>query len=111
MPENHGQRAIHPQHADQSVTKQPWLWNVVLLDDQDHTFEYVIRMMQTVFGHSSEQAQRIADDVHRKKRAVCTRVHKELAELKRDQILAFGRDPLIMDCRGSMSAIIEPAGE
>lgn len=29
----------------QNRTQQPRAWNVVLLDDQDHTYEYVIRMM------------------------------------------------------------------
>ena len=41
---------------------------------------------------------------------VCT-TSKERAELKRDQIHAFGPDPLIPRCKGSMSATIEPATE
>jgi ATP-dependent Clp protease adaptor protein ClpS len=38
---------------------------------------------------------------------VCTTT-LEHAELKRDQIHAFGPDPLLSRSRGSMSAIIEP---
>lgn len=90
-------------------TRQPALWNVVLLDDDDHTYEYVIRMMQELFGHPKEQAYKIATAVDADGRAVCRTTHKELAELKRDQILAYGRDPLMVRCRGSMSSIIEPA--
>lgn len=88
--------------------KAPWLWNVVLLDDAEHTFEYVIRMMQTLFGHTPEAARLLAETVDREGRAVCMTTHKELAELKREQILAFGKDPTAPKCSGSMGAVIEP---
>lgn len=89
--------------------KRPWLWNVVLLDDQEHTDVYVIRMMQELFAMSAEKATQIADVVDGRGRAVVVTTHKELAELKRDQILAFGKDPQVGSCSGSMSAVIEPA--
>ena len=91
--------------------KKPWLWNVVLLDDQDHTFDYVIRMLQQVFGFDAEKAHALANEVNRSGRAVCTTTHKEHAELKREQILGFGRDPLMANCKGPMSAVLEPAVE
>lgn len=98
-----------PEGQSGSKPKQPWLWNVVLLDDQDHTYEYVIRMMQTLFAHDSEAAFAVAKTVDKDGRAVCITTHKEHAELKRDQILAFGKDALMPRCKGSMSAVIEPA--
>ncbi len=83
---------------------------MVLLDDQDHTYEYVIRMVQALFGHSQERAYQIARRVDHDGRAVCLTTHKEHAELKRDQILAFGADPLMGPrSHGSMRAVIEPA--
>jgi ATP-dependent Clp protease adaptor protein ClpS len=42
-------------------------------------------------------------------RVIVATTHLEHAELKRDQIQAFGPDPFIPRCEGSMSAIIEPA--
>jgi ATP-dependent Clp protease adaptor protein ClpS len=90
-------------------SKQPWLWNVVLLDDQEHTDVYVIRMMQELFAMSPQKATQIADAVDGEGRAIVATTHKELAELKRDQILAFGKDPQVGSCSGSMSALIEPA--
>jgi ATP-dependent Clp protease adaptor protein ClpS len=84
-------------------------WHVVLLDDNEHTYAYVIRMMQEVFGHGQERAFQIAREVDAQGRAICLTTHKEHAELKRDQILAFGKDHLIVACKGSMSAVIEPA--
>jgi ATP-dependent Clp protease adaptor protein ClpS len=85
-------------------TDQPVPWNVVLLNDDDHDFDYVIRMVQELFGHTKHKAELIAKTVDREKRAVCLTTHKEHAELKRDQIHAYGHERL-----GPMSAIIEPA--
>lgn len=90
-------------------TDEPRAWNVVLLDDDDHSYEYVMAMMQEIFKHPLEKAFMVAQTVDSQGRAVCLTTHKEHAELKRDQILAFGKDPLIASCKGSMSAIIEPA--
>lgn len=90
-------------------TQHPVPWNVVLLDDDEHTYEYVIRMMQRLFGHPLEKAVQIARTVDRDGRAICKTTHKELAELKAEQIHAFGADHLIASCRGAMRAIIEPA--
>ena len=103
------QTKTKPEVTPRDDTGHPRQWNVVLLDDQDHSYEYVIRMMQTLFGHPVEKAFKIAQTVDQDGRAVCKTTHKELAELKRDQILAFGRDPLMATSKGSMTAIIEPA--
>lgn len=89
--------------------QRPVPWNVVLLDDDEHTYEYVIRMMQRLFAHPLEKAVQIAKAVDRDGRAICKTTHKELAELKVEQIHAFGADHLIASCKGAMSAIIEPA--
>jgi len=50
----------------------------------------------------------IAVEVDTAGRAVCLTTTKEHAELKRDQIHAYGRDALIGRCQGSMWATIEP---
>jgi ATP-dependent Clp protease adaptor protein ClpS len=86
-------------------------WNVVLLDDDHHTYDYVIEMLINLFGHSLERAFKLARGVDRDGRAVIFTTHRELAELKREQILDFGEDPRISHCPGPMSAMIEPAAE
>ena len=90
-------------------TKQPRLWNVVLLDDEDHTYEYVIEMMMRLFGHSVEKAFQIAKTVDADGRAICMTTHRELGELKVEQIHGIGPDMLLDTSAGSMSAILEPA--
>jgi ATP-dependent Clp protease adaptor protein ClpS len=98
-----------PRPSEATKPDQPWLWNVVLLDDDEHTYEYVIRMMQDVFGVAAERALRIAQTVDLEGRAVCLTTHREHAELKIEQIHGFGPDRHMAISKGPMSAIIEPA--
>jgi ATP-dependent Clp protease adaptor protein ClpS len=96
------------EKTEQKAKGQP-PYNVILLDDDVHSFEYVIRMLKTLFGHPQERGYRMAVEVHTTGRVIVASMNLEHAELKRDQIHAFGPDPLIPHCKGSMSAIIEPA--
>ncbi len=84
---------------------------VVLWDDNDHTYDYVIGMLKNLFGHEAAKGRKIANQVDNEGRAVCLTTTMEHAELKRDQIHAFGRDKLIHSCSGSMSCSIEPLDE
>ncbi|MFQ5706671.1 MAG: ATP-dependent Clp protease adaptor ClpS [bacterium] len=84
-------------------------FHVILLDDDDHTYDYVIEMLIQIFRHSREKAFLMACEVDSAGRVIVDTTTKERAELKRDQIHAYGPDWRIPHCRGSMSAIIEPA--
>ena len=84
-------------------------YNVVLLDDDDHSYEYVILMLKRIFGHPVEKGYEMAREVDATGRVIVATTNLEQAELKRDQIQAFGPDPLIPRCKGSMSATVEPA--
>jgi len=84
-------------------------YHVVLLDDDDHTYEYVIGMLRKLFGHTFERAYQLAEQVDQNGYVVVDTTTMERAELKRDQIHAFGRDWRIEACQGSMSSTIEPA--
>jgi len=84
-------------------------YNVVLLDDDDHTYEYVVEMLRGVFGMTVERAYLHACEVDAAQRTILITTSKEHAELKQEQVHAFGPDPRIPRCKGSMTAIIEPA--
>ncbi|HWE02216.1 MAG TPA: ATP-dependent Clp protease adaptor ClpS [Tepidisphaeraceae bacterium] len=84
-------------------------YNVVLLNDNEHTYEYVIQLLRKLFAYSDEKGYQLARQVDESHRAVVFTAHKELAELKREQIGSFGADPRISSCKGSMSAMIELA--
>ena len=91
----------------QKPRRQP-RYQVILWDDDDHSYDYVIRLMKVVFGHPIERGYEIAVEVDTAGRAICLTTTMEHAELKRDQIHSFGKDELIARCKGSMSASIEP---
>lgn len=83
-------------------------YNVILWNDNDHTYEYVIEMLTAVFAHPLEKGFLMAKEVDTSGRVIVLTTTREHAELKRDQIHAFGKDDLITNCSGSMSATIEP---
>jgi len=82
-------------------------YHVILWNDDDHTYEYVVRMLGQLFGHPPETGFRLAKEVDATGRVVVLTTTKEHAELKRDQIHAFGADRLLARSKGSMSASIE----
>jgi len=86
------------------------LYRVVLLDDNDHTYDYVIEMLQKIFVFSLDQAYRHAEEVDRTGRTVLITCELPEAEFSRDQIHAYGPDWRLPRSKGSMNAIIEPAG-
>lgn len=90
--------------------KQP-RYNVILLDDAEHSYDYVVLMMKHLFRLPIETGFKIAREVDEAGKAICLTTTLEHAELKRDQIHGFGKDELVARCKGSMSAMIEPATE
>ena len=96
------------EQEEQKTKRQP-PYNVILLNDDDHSYQYVVVMLQQLFGYPVEKGFQMAEEVDKTGRVILLTTTKEHAELKRDQIHAFGPDPLIERCKGSMSAVIEPA--
>ena len=88
------------------ANRQP-RYNVLLWDSDGHTFDYVEQMLRDLFGHQKEQCQEIAKGVDADGKAVVLTTTREHAELKRDQIHAYGKDNL-EGSKGSMWSTIEP---
>ena len=95
--------------TDQEKKYAP-LYHVILHDDDKHTYQYVVAMLMQLFGKSAERAFLHAEEVDRIGVSIIDTTTFERAELKADQIRAFGADPLIENCPGSMFASIEPVG-
>lgn len=85
------------------------LYRVVLLDDDDHTYDYVIEMLQKIFIFSAEQALNHAREVDSTGRTPLITCELPEAEYARDQIHGYGADWRMPQSKGSMSAVIEPA--
>ena len=84
-------------------------FNVVLHDDDHHTYEYVIEMLKSVFAHPEERGFKLAKEVDETGRVIVFTGHKELAELKREQVQSYGRDKRLATSKGGMTATVEPA--
>jgi ATP-dependent Clp protease adaptor protein ClpS len=90
-------------------SKSP-LYRVVLLDDDDHSYDYVIEMLQKILIFTFDQALHHAQEVDAMGRTILITCELSEAEFARDQIHGFGPDPRLPRSKGPMSAIVEPAG-
>ncbi len=109
FPADDGVTTIAPQKQeaeDKQAHRQP-RYNVLLWDSDDHTFDYVEKMLRELFGHKKEACMKIAEQVDKDGKAVVLTTTLEHAELKRDQIHAYGKDHL-ESSKGSMWSTIEP---
>lgn len=98
-------RSARPAAAKSKKKRRPLpMYHVVLYDDNDHTHEYVIEMLKALFAHPEHMGMALARKVDTEGTAIIFTTHRELAELKRDQVHAYGADRRVATCRGSMSA-------
>jgi len=81
-----------PAPDSKSKPKKQPQYVVIVENDDYHTFDYVIEMLQKVCGHGLEEADRLAHEIDRSGRAVVWQGSMEVAELKRDQIRGYGPD-------------------
>ncbi|PNV75758.1 MULTISPECIES: ATP-dependent Clp protease adaptor ClpS [Leptospira] len=82
-------------------------WKVVLWDDDEHTYDYVIEMLMEVCTMTMEQAFRHAVEVDTQKKTVVFAGEFEHAEHVQELILTYGPDPRMAVSKGSMSATLE----
>lgn len=96
----------------EEVEQQPEsLWRLVLLDDDEHSYAYVIEMLGRLFGYGIEKAFALARIVDTEGRVTLMTAEREACELKQQQVHGYGADPRIPHSKGSMSAILEPLDE
>ena len=93
--QNHDSNDRRPyvQSQNQNRNQTAPLYNVVLLNDDDHSYDYVIEMLQRLFCFSEQQAYHHALEVDMTQRTVLITCSLEEAEFGRDQILSYGPDP------------------
>lgn len=84
-------------------------YHLILLDDNDHTYAYVIELLGHVLGYGPEKSYALACVVDSEGRAIVeTASHDQVTRHQR-QIHAYGADPRMPASAGSMSAVVEPA--
>src|SRR3954463_14552227 len=99
---------VVPKLKDIERQEHGQLFHVVLLDDDEHTYEYVIEMLQKLFVLSKEAAFRHAVEVDSTGKTIVITCEKPEAQFACDQIHAYGADPRMPKSKGSMSAVMIP---
>lgn len=77
---------------DDPKTKQPPLYRVVLLNDDYTPMEFVVEVLQRIFGMDRSKATRVMLEVHTRGRGVCGVYTYEIAETKVAQVNAYSRE-------------------
>jgi ATP-dependent Clp protease adaptor protein ClpS len=98
-----------PELEEERIDELTPLFHVVLLDDDQHTYDYVIEMLQRLFLIGAQQAFRHAEEVDTTGRTIVLTCDLPAAEFARDQIHGYGPDWRMPESKGSMSAVLEPA--
>ena len=92
-------------------TRQEKLYHVIILNDDEHSYEYVIEMLQSVFGISNAAAIAHTIEADTTGSSIVLTCGLEEAERKRDGVHAYGPDWRMPNSRGSVAALVEPAAE
>lgn len=76
--------AGHTELSEKVKTKltEPPKYAVILLNDNYTTFEFVVKVLVTIFRKNVAESVQITNDVHRKGRGICGLYSKEIAETK-----------------------------
>jgi ATP-dependent Clp protease adaptor protein ClpS len=99
-------------HVENSTdTQKEKLYHVIILNDDEHTYEYVVEMLQAVFGLSNAAAVAHTIEADTTGSSIVMTCGLTEAEQKRDQVHAYGPDWRLPHSRGSVAALVEPAAE
>ncbi len=101
---------VTPAKSSEQDEQHGRLFHVVLLDDDEHTYDYVVEMLQKLFVFPRELAFQHAVEVDATGRTIVITCERPEADFARDQIHAYGADPRMPKSKGSMSAVVIPAG-
>jgi ATP-dependent Clp protease adaptor protein ClpS len=98
-----------PELGQKSSSRAEGLYHVIILNDDDHTVEYVVEMLQAVLGLSSHDALARTLEADSTGSSIVRTCARSEAERKRDLIHAYGPDWRLPHSRGSVAALVEPA--
>ncbi|MFA9420451.1 MAG: ATP-dependent Clp protease adapter ClpS [Gammaproteobacteria bacterium] len=80
--------------------KKPPMFKVVILNDDYTPMEFVVHVLEAIFGHNRENATRIMLNVHKSGKGVCGIYSRDIAETKVTQVNSYSREnkhPLLCD--------------
>jgi ATP-dependent Clp protease adaptor protein ClpS len=78
--------ATRPREREETRTRFLPPYNVIIENDDAHSFEFVMEVLRKVLGCTEQRAFQITQEAHTKGRAVIWSGPKEVAELKVEQV-------------------------
>ena len=88
--DDHGTHDLAVEEAKPKV-KQPPLYRVVLINDDYTPMEFVVDILESVFGMERTRATQVMLEVHTKGKGVCGVYNFEIAETKVAQVMSIAR--------------------
>jgi ATP-dependent Clp protease adaptor protein ClpS len=98
-----------PEVGQESSSRTEGLYHVIILNDDDHTIEYVVEMLQAAIGLSASDALARTLEADSTGSSIVRTCALSDAERKRDLIHAYGPDWRLPRSRASVAALVEPA--
>jgi ATP-dependent Clp protease adaptor protein ClpS len=71
--------------------KRPPLYRVILVNDDYTPMEFVVEVLETVFGMERNNATRVMLEVHTKGKGICGMYNYEIAETKVAQVTSIAQ--------------------
>src|SRR3954469_3099779 len=105
----HQKTIAEPELEEVSEEQREKPYHVIILNDDEHTFDYVIEMIQAVFALPYATALAHTMEADATGSSIVLTTSLEEAETKRDQVHAYGPDWRLPHSRGSVAALVEPA--
>ncbi len=88
----------------QPKLKQPSLYRVVLINDDFTPMEFVVDILETIFGMERTRATQVMLEVHTKGKGICGVYNFEIAETKVAQVMGIAQQhqhPLLCEMEKS----------
>jgi ATP-dependent Clp protease adaptor protein ClpS len=99
-----------PKAKEDTRTRRLPPYNVIVDNDDFHSFEFVVDVLRKALGYSEQRAFALTHQAHTSGRAVVWTGSKEVAELKLEQIRSFHETRLSDGAKlGPLDCTIEPA--
>ena len=100
-----------PKVSEGTATEKAKLYHVIILNDEEHTVDYVVEMLQIIVRLSAAAALACTLEADSSGSSIVYTCGLEEAENKRDLIHAYGPDWRLPHSLGSVAALVEPATE
>ncbi len=86
--------------STKSKLDEPPMFKVIILNDDYTPMEFVVHVLEAIFGHNRENATRIMLSVHKSGKGVCGTFTPDIAETRVTQVNSYSREnkhPLLCD--------------